>query len=86
MPSCLPESPLPVLCNSARRCLPHPNVCLHAIDRQPVKFRPGCLTRTCEKGSAQELFFWADLGCLLQPANWRRRSVMTLHPHVAILG
>jgi hypothetical protein len=60
-------------------------VCLQVLGRQPAGSSPGsCLTRTREKGPARVFLILVNVGCLLQRAE-RRRSIVTIHTHDAIL-
>jgi hypothetical protein len=61
-------------------------VCLQVLGRQPAGSSPGSyLTRTREKRPARVFLILVNVGCLLQRADCRRRSIVTIHTHDAIL-
>jgi len=62
-------------------------VCLQVLGRQSAGSSPGsCLTRNKRGGTGAVLLLLVDVGCLLQRADWRRRSIVTIHPHDAVLS
>jgi hypothetical protein len=62
-----------------------PSVCRYSAASRLGLVRAAASRETREKGPARVLLILVDLGCLLQCADWRRRSIVTILGHGAVL-
>jgi len=63
-----------------------PSVCRYSAASRLDLVRAAASRETREEGPARVLLLLVDVGCLLQRADWRRRSIVTIHPHDAVLS
>jgi len=60
-------------------------VWIKSLESRPVDLRRTASAERGKRGPARDLLLRMDLGCLFQQAECRR-SVVTIHPHDAVLG